>query len=241
MKLFVSLAVSALIGFFAAAPAGAADDSPLKTQQDKVSYALGMNIGKQLKQNEVEINLDIYLRGLQDTLKDGKPLLTDEEARQTMMEFQTDLRQKQMAKTKVESDKNKKEGETFLAANKSKEGVKTTPSGLQYKILVKGDGPTPTTNDTVATHYRGTLIDGTEFDNSYKRSEPATFPVTGVIKGWTEALLMMPVGSKWQLFIPSDLAYGERGRPSIPPNSTLLFDIELIEIKKPGATEPAKQ
>jgi FKBP-type peptidyl-prolyl cis-trans isomerase FklB len=240
MKLLIPLAVSVLTGLVAALPASAAEDSPLKTQQDKVSYALGMNIGKQLKQNEVEINLDIYVRGLQDALKDGKPLLTEDEARQTMTQFQTDLRQKQMAKAKVESDKNKKEGEAFLAENKQKEGVKTTPSGLQYKVVVKGDGPLPTTNDTVVTHYRGTLLDGTEFDSSYKRSEPATFPVTGVIKGWTEALLMMPVGSKWQLFIPSDLAYGERSRPSIPANSTLLFDIELIEIKKPGAAAAEK-
>src|SRR5438445_4381701 len=135
--------------------------------------------------------------------------------------------------SKQTGEKNKKEGMDFLAKNKTAEGVKTTPNGLQYKILKQGTGKTPTASDTVIAHYRGTLIDGTEFDSSYKRGEPSKFPVGGVIKGWTEALLLMPVGSKWQLFIPSDLAYGENGRPSIPPNSTLLFDLELISIKEP--------
>ena len=230
-KLF-SIAISAI--FLAAGfSLSAAEENPLKTQQDKVSYTLGMNLGKQLKQNNVEVDFDLYLRGMKDALAgDDKVLLTDDEARQVMMQFQTELREKQMAKAKEEGGKNKEAGDAFLAANKDKEGVVTTPSGLQYKVIVEGTGPVPQESDEVVTHYRGTLIDGTEFDNSYKRNEPASFPVTGVIKGWTEALLKMPVGSKWQLFIPSDLAYGERGRPGIPPNSTLLFDIELIEIKK---------
>ena len=195
----------------------------LGTLDQKFSYTLGINLGKQLKQNDVNLDFDLYMKGLKDALE-GKPLLlTEDQTRQVMTDFQKELRDRQM-------DKGKKEGEAYLAANKLKEGVLTTASGLQYKIITKGKGKVPTTNDTVITHYRGTLIDGTEFDNSYKRSEPATFPVTGVIKGWTEALTMMPVGSKWQLVISSELAYGERGRPSIPPNSTLLFDIELIGI-----------
>jgi FKBP-type peptidyl-prolyl cis-trans isomerase len=213
-------------------PLLAADESPLKTQQDKLSYMLGMNIGRDLKRNDVPVNPDLYMRGLKDSLGGGKTLLTEEEATQVMNAFRAEMREKQTAKQREAGDKNKKDGEAFLAANKAKEGVKTTPSGLQYKVSVQGTGKVPTTNDTVTTHYRGTLIDGTEFDNSYKRGEPASFPVTGVIKGWTEALLMMPVGSKWQLVIPAEIAYGERGRPSIPPNSTLLFDIELLEIKK---------
>jgi len=211
---------------------GAADENPLKTQQDKLSYMLGMNIGRDLKRNDVQVDPDLYMRGMKDSLSGGKTLLTDEEAAQVMNAFRSEMREKQMAKQKEAGDKNKKNGEAYLAANKAKEGVKTTPSGLQYKVLVQGTGKIPTTNDTVTTHYRGTLIDGTEFDNSYKRGEPASFPVTGVIKGWTEALLMMPVGSKWQLVIPAEIAYGERGRPNIPPNSVLLFDIELLDIKK---------
>jgi FKBP-type peptidyl-prolyl cis-trans isomerase FklB len=151
-----------------------------------------------------------------------------------MMSFQTEMRTKQMEKQKVAGEKNRKEAEAFLAENKKKEGVKVTASGLQYKVIKAGTGPMPKADDTVVTHYRGTLTDGTEFDSSYKRNEPATFPVKGVIKGWTEALQMMPVGSKWQLVIPGDLAYGERGSPpKIGPNATLQFDIELIEIKKP--------
>ena len=212
-----------------------ADAEALKTQLDKVSYTLGMNIGKQLQQNEVVLNLEVYMQGLKDALKGEGLLLTDDQAREVMMQFQQELREKQTSKTKVEGEKNKKEGEAFLAANKEKEGVVTLASGLQYKVITAGDGPVPTENDTVVTHYRGTLLDGTEFDNSYKREEPATFPVKGVIPGWTEALLKMPVGSKWQLFIPANIAYGESGRPQIPPNSTLLFDIELLEIKPASA------
>jgi len=204
----------------------AADESPFKTSKEKASYALGLNIGKQLKQNNADIDVDIYMKALKDALSGGTELMTDEQIRETLMAFQTELRSKTL-------DKNRKEGEDFLVANKKMAGVMTTASGLQYKIETKGTGKLPTTNDTVVCHYRGTLIDGTEFDSSYKRSEPTSFPVTGVIKGWTEALLMMPVGSKWKLFIPADIAYGERGSRGIAPNSTLQFDIELISIKDP--------
>ncbi len=225
--------LSALLGLSIAFNLTAADESPFKSPGEKASYALGLNIGKQLRQNGAEIDTEIYMKALKDGIS-GKGLMTDEQIRETLMAFQTELRNKTL-------DKNKKEGATFLEANKSKEGVQTLPSGLQYKIETTGKGKIPGTNDTVICHYRGTLIDGTEFDSSYKRSEPSTFAVTGVIKGWTEALLKMPVGSKWKLFIPSDLAYGERGRPSIPPNSALLFDIELIGIKDPAEAGAASK
>jgi len=165
--------------------------------------------------------------------------MTEEEARATLEQWSNDRRQQAQQKMQQESEANKKEGDAFLAANKTKEGVITLPDGLQYKVLKQGDGPKPTTNDKVVCNYRGTLVKGTEFDSSYKRNEPATFPVTGVIKGWTEALQLMPVGSKWQLYIPSDLAYGPPGRPPvIPPNSTLVFEIELLSIQPPQTTPP---
>jgi FKBP-type peptidyl-prolyl cis-trans isomerase FklB len=160
-------------------------------------------------------------------------LLTEEEARAAIMHLQAQLRQKQIEAMKLAGEKNQKAGEAFLAENKKKEGVVTLPSGLQYKILKAGEGKKPTAEDTVVCNYRGTLIDGTEFDSSYKRGEPATFPVRGVIKGWTEALQLMPVGSKWQLFIPPTLAYGERGAGAqIGPDATLIFEVELISIKE---------
>ncbi len=205
----------------------AAEDTPFKSSKEKASYALGMNIGKQLRQRNADIDTDIYMKALKEALHGDKLLLTDDQVRETLMAWQTELRTKSL-------EKGKKEGEAFLNENKKKEGIASTPSGLQYKIETKGTGKIPTSNDTVVCHYRGTLISGDEFDSSYKRSEPGSFPVTGVIKGWTEALLMMPVGSKWKLYIPSDLAYGERERPGIPPNSTLLFDIELVSIKDPS-------
>ena len=219
--------LTALLSVGVALSLSAAEESPFKSTKEKASYALGLNIGKQLKQNNADIDTDIYMKALKDALSGGKLLMTDEQIRETLTAFQADLRTRTL-------DKNKKDGEAFLAENKKKEGIMTTASGLQYKIETKGTGKIPTTNDTVVCHYRGTLIDGTEFDSSYKRSEPTSFPVTGVIKGWTEALLMMPVGSKWKLFIPSDLAYGERGNRGIAPNSTLQFDIELVSIKDPA-------
>jgi len=211
----------------------AADDSPLKDEKDKVSYGYGMEIGKNLKRQGIEINPDLLSQGLKASLAGEKTLLTEEEVRQVMMSFQQKMQAQRAEKSKKEGEEHKVKGEAFLAENKKKEGVQTLPSGMQYKVITKGTGPKPKSDDTVSTHYRGTLIDGTEFDSSYKRGEPAKFGVTQVIKGWTEALLMMPVGSKWQLFIPGDLAYGPGGRPGIPPNATLLFDIELLAIEKP--------
>jgi FKBP-type peptidyl-prolyl cis-trans isomerase FklB len=217
----------------------AAEESPLKTQKDKISYAIGMDIGRNITNRQIEINPDLLAAGLKAVVSAGKPWLDEAGLREAMTAFQNEMQAKQAErmkqlqdKNKEVGEKNKQDGEAFLAENKKKSGVMTTPTGLQYKIITTGTGPKPTTNDTVIAHYRGTLIDGTEFDSSYKRGEPTEFAVTGVIKGWTEALQMMPVGSKWQLFIPSALAYGERGSGrNIGPGATLLFDIELVGIK----------
>jgi FKBP-type peptidyl-prolyl cis-trans isomerase FklB len=213
----------------------AADKSILKDQKDRVSYSIGLNIGTSFKQQGIEVNPDIVAQGLKDALSGGQTLLTAEEARTALEALDRDVRSKMEAQNKVLADKNKKEGEAFLAANKKKQGVKTLPSGLQYKVVKEGTGKIPKATDTVTVQYRGTLVDGTEFDSSYKRGQPATFPVKDVIKGWTEALQLMKEGSKWQLFIPAELAYREEGRGQlIGPNSTLIFDIELLSIK-PGS------
>jgi FKBP-type peptidyl-prolyl cis-trans isomerase FklB len=218
-----------------AAAAKTAAPLTLKTQKDKFSYALGMNTGKRmadsLQKQSVPFDSAILMRGLKDGLAGGKTLLTDEEAQATIKAVGDELRAKQQAQVKEASETNKKEGDAFLAANKTKEGVVTLPSGLQYKILKEGTGPKPTATDSVVCNYQGQLVNGTEFDSSYKRGQPATFPVTGVIKGWTEALQLMGVGSKWQLVIPPDLAYGEPGRPGIGPNSVLVFEVELLSIE----------
>jgi FKBP-type peptidyl-prolyl cis-trans isomerase len=215
------------------APAAKTQAAPvLTTQKDKFSYALGMNLGTNLHKQSVPVDPNILLRGLKDALAGGKTALTEDQARAALMEVQNEMRKKQQAEMQVAGEASKKEGDAFLAANKAKEGVVTLPSGLQYKILTQGTGPKPTATDSVVCNYRGTLINGTEFDSSYKRGEPATFPVSGVIKGWTEALQLMPVGSKWQLFVPSDLAYGERSPgPEIAPDSTLIFEVELLSIQ----------
>ena len=230
-KTALSIATLGLI----AANLTAADSTPvLKTEQDKISYSIGLNIGRNFKSQGIDANPDLVGAAIRDVLKGNKPALTEEEAMTVLGNFQKEMRAKQMARASEAGDKNKKEGAAFLTANKTKDGVKTTASGLQYKVITQGTGKIPKASDTVKTHYRGTLIDGTEFDSSYKRNEPATFPVGGVIKGWTEALQLMPVGSKWQLFIPSEIAYGERGAgQAIGPNATLLFDIELLAIE-PG-------
>jgi FKBP-type peptidyl-prolyl cis-trans isomerase len=207
----------------------------LTTDKQKASYAIGMNVGSGLHRQGIELDDAALLQGMKDALSGGKTLMTEDEARAALMKLQTEMQAKQQAKAQQEGDTNKKEGEAFLAANKGKEGVVTLPSGLQYKILKEGSGPKPTAADSVVSNYRGTLINGTEFDASEKHGGPATFPVSGVIKGWTEALQLMPVGSKWQLFVPSDLAYGPRGTPGGPigPNSTLIFEVELVSIKAP--------
>jgi len=202
----------------------------LKTPKDKASYAIGMNIGKSIHKDSVDIDLSILMRGIKDSITGGKTMMTDDEARAALTALQADMVKKMQEK-----------GEAFLAENKTKEGIVTLPSGLQYKILKEGTGPKPTAADTVVCNYKGTLIDNTEFDSSYKRGQPITFPVTGVIKGWTEALQLMPVGSKWELFIPSDLAYGAPGRPPvIGPNATLVFEIELMSIQPKAEVQTPK-
>jgi FKBP-type peptidyl-prolyl cis-trans isomerase FklB len=213
----------------------------LKTEKDKFSYALGMNLGSGLHKQSVDVDPAIFLRGLKDGLAAGKTLLTEQEAQATLVQMQNDLRKKAQEKMQQVAVSNKQTGDAFLASNKAQDGVVTLPSGLQYRILKEGTGPKPAATDSVVCNYRGTLLDGTEFDSSYKRGQPATFQVNGVIKGWTEALQLMPVGSKWQLVIPSDLAYGERGAgQQIGPNSTLIFEVELLSIQpKAAATTPA--
>jgi FKBP-type peptidyl-prolyl cis-trans isomerase FklB len=204
----------------------------LTTQKEKISYALGMNVGAGLHQQSVEVDPKLFLQGLKDALAGGKTLMTEDEVRTALTQLQNQLRSKQEEKMKQAAETNKKEGEAFLLANKSKEGIVALPSGLQYKILTPGTGPKPTATDTVVCNYRGTLVNGKEFDSSYKRGQPATFPVAGVIKGWTEALQLMPVGSKWQLFLPSELAYAQRGAGAdIGPNATLIFEVELLSIQ----------
>lgn len=204
----------------------------LKTELDKVSYIIGTQIARNFKSQDIEINLEPLMWGLKDILGGKQLALSQDEIQQVFASFQQRMRAKQAAKMAKEAADNLAKGKAFLEQNKAKEGVKALPSGLQYKVITEGTGATPTAEDKVKTHYRGTLIDGTEFDSSYKRNQPAEFAVKGVIKGWTEALQLMKEGAKWELYISADLAYGERGRPGIPPNSTLIFEIELLEVVK---------
>jgi len=215
----------------------------LKTDKEKFSYALGMNLGGGLHQQGLDVDPNIVALGMKAALSGGKTLLTLEEMRAALMQARAAIQKKELEAQKAVTTANEKEGEAYLAANKSKEGVVTLPSGMQYKILKEGTGPKPAAADSVVCNYRGTLLDGSEFDSSYKRGQPATFPVSGVIKGWTEALQLMPVGSKWQLFIPSSLAYGDQGTPdgSIGPGSTLIFEVELLSIEEKPKSEAAPQ
>lgn len=230
MKLQLIAALSIL---FLAFQAGAEETLVLKSQKDRVSYIIGIEIGRNFKKQEINIDPDILKRGIQDAISGGKPLLTEQEIQETVVTFQKEMMAKQEELAKKLAEKNKKDGEDFFAKNKGKEGVKTLASGLQYKVIKAGAGKKPTINDSVTTHYQGTLVDGTEFDSSYKRGQPVTFPVSGVIAGWTEALQLMEEGAKWQLFIPPNLAYGERGTGGvIGPNATLIFEIELISIQE---------
>lgn len=211
--------------------ASAQEAPALKTDKDKLSYAMGMDLATQLRARSVDLDPAVFAKGMADALA-GKTLMTQDEARAVITELQKTLVAQQAAAAKAAGDKNRAEGEAFLAANKTKQGVVSLPSGLQYKVLTTGTGPKPTAEQTVVCNYRGTLIDGKEFDSSYKNGQPATFPLNRVIKGWTEVLQLMPVGSKWQVFIPPSLAYGERGAGAdIGPNSTLIFEIELVAIK----------
>src|SRR4030043_683756 len=217
-----------LLGFlFFVSQVQAQETLVLKNQKDKVSYIIGMDIGNNLKKQLIDVDLNILTKGLKDAFTGAKSLLTEKEIQETMTAFQKEM----MAKKEEVAKQNKKDGEAFLAENKKKEGVKTLPSGLQYKVIKTGTGKKPKSTDTVTVHYRGTLINGTEFDSSYKRGQPVSFPVSGVIPGWTEALQLMGEGAKWQIFVPSNLAYGERGAGNqIGPNATLIFEVELISI-----------
>jgi FKBP-type peptidyl-prolyl cis-trans isomerase FklB len=203
-----------------------------KTHKDRVSYVIGMDIGTNLKKQGIDVNPDVVFKGMKDALSGNKPLLSEKGMDDTIAAFEKEIKAKQEARMKQAAEKNKKEGETYLTENKKKEGIIALPSGLQYKVIKKGSGKKPKPSDTVTTHYKGTLIDGTEFDSSYKRGQPVSFQVGGVIAGWTEALQLMEEGAKWQLFIPSQLAYGERGAGPIGPNATLIFEVELISIQE---------
>ncbi|MGC8888232.1 MAG: FKBP-type peptidyl-prolyl cis-trans isomerase [Verrucomicrobiia bacterium] len=212
----------------------AQDSKPnLQDQKQRISYCIGADIGSNFKRNDIDVDPKALAAGLADSIA-GKTALTDAEIKETINNFRTEMMAKFQEKQKQQAEKNLKEGEDFLAKNAKKEGVKTTKSGLQYQIIKSGKGKTPKETDTVKTHYHGTLIDGTVFDSSIERNEPAIFPVNAVIPGWTEALQMMKEGDKWKLFIPAKLAYGERGAgQKIPPNSVLIFDIELLEVLPP--------
>lgn len=204
----------------------------LTSTRDKISYSIGTRIGKDFSRQQLDLDPDILSRGIKDAMEGKGMLMTEAEVQAVLQKFQQEQMAAKEVQMKAIGEKNAKEGAAFLAENAKKDGVATLASGLQYKILTKGTGKTPTQTDTVTVNYRGTLIDGQEFDSSYKRGQPATFPVNGVIRGWTEALQLMKEGAKWQLFIPAELAYGERGAgQTIGPNATLVFDVELISIK----------
>lgn len=233
---------TALAFCVAANVVSAQENKPLTDKKQKTSYSMGYNIGNAWKRQGIEpadVDLDVLAAALKDVMAGKEPAVTEQENRELLTAFQAELRTRREEKRKQLGDANKKEGEKFLAENKNKPGVQTLPSGLQYKILTAGNGPKPSSNDTVTVNYRGTLLDGTEFDSSYKRAQPATFKVTGVIPGWTEALQLMPVGSKWQVFIPSELAYKERGSgANIGPHATLIFEVELVSIQPQDKSSP---
>jgi len=238
MKHLFAAALAALAAA-ALAPAGPAwaqgtskpGPAGLTSQKERISYSIGLDFGRRLKSQEIEVDVDKLALGVRDAVADRQQL-TDQEMHEALTALREELRANQAARQKTLGERNLKEGKAFLAANKKKSGVQTTASGLQYKVIKAGDGKRPQATDTVTAHYRGTLIDGTEFDSSYARGQPASFPLNRVIPGWTEALQLMRPGAKWQVFIPADLAYGERGAGAkIGPHATLIFEIELIAIK----------
>ena len=238
-------ALLATVVLFVTASALAAEDKPaaaakpaLQTTVQKASYVIGIDLGRNFKGQGIEVDVDLLLQGIRDGMAGGETLLTDDEMGETMATFQREMMARQEERMKALGEKNLAEAQKFFAENKGKPGVQTLASGLQYRVIKAGAGKTPKLTDTVTAHYRGTLLDGTEFDSSYRRGAPAAFPVNGVIKGWTEALQLMKEGAKWQLFIPADLAYGPRGGPPvIGPNAALIFEVELISIGQPEQGE----
>lgn len=227
---FVLALIAALA--LAACQGGASPEStPVSSAKDSLSYALGVRMGETIKPTKEDINLPALMRGIYDGVDEEDNLLDDKQLADHTNRFQRTMQERQNADRKLEMDKNLEEGAAFLQANKDKEGVVALPSGLQYKIITKGTGKSPKATDKVLAHYKGTLIDGTQFDSSYDRGQPSEFPVNRVIKGWTEALQMMQEGGKWELYIPQDLAYGSQSRGKIPAGATLLFTVELVEVK----------
>ena len=252
-KALILLAVAALFASSCEKPKPAVKKeitkADLKTEDDKVSYSLGFSMGSNFKKDDLKMNLEMFQKGMKDGFTGGKQILNEEEIKETMTAFQQKMRakkqaeyMKKMEERKNQGEANKETGEKFLEENKTKEGVVTLESGLQYKILKKGTGASPKATDTVKCNYKGTTIAGKEFDSSYKRGEPATFALNRVIKGWTEGLQLMKEGGKWQFFIPSELAYGERGAgQNIGPNEVLIFEIELLGIEKPETKKEKKE
>jgi FKBP-type peptidyl-prolyl cis-trans isomerase FklB len=237
MKKFIIIACGLVLAPFFAQGAEEAAASELKTQKEKFSYTIGMNLGRNFTNQEVDVDLDLLLRGIKDTIG-GKCLLSETQAMEISRALQEDVRQRMTAKRKAQGEKNKTEGEAYLEKHKSEAGVITTASGLQYKILAEGKGDAPKATDTVVVNYRGTLIDGVEFDSSYKRNQPFTTGLNRVVKGWTEALQLMKPGAKFQIVVPSALGYGEGGAGKIGPNAVLIFEIELLEVKPPTPAAP---
>jgi FKBP-type peptidyl-prolyl cis-trans isomerase FklB len=235
--LFYSLALVGWVAFQAAA----ADQTVLTDPKQKLSYTMGMNLGNSWKAQDIDVDMEFVARAVKDVMSGNPTLISESEAREIITAYSKELRTKQEEKRKVQGEKNKTEGAAFLAENKGKPGVVTLPSGLQYKVMTEGKGEIPKATDMVKVNYRGTLIDGTEFDSSIKRGQPAVFGVNRVVKGWTEALQLIKVGSKWQLFIPADLAYGEMGSGRIAPNATLIFEVELLAIETPTPPAVANQ
>lgn len=228
---FVAIALFSLVACGQENPEGALPALAYKTTLDQASYGIGINIGQNLKEDGLEINVDALAQGIKDVLTNVKPRLDQAQLAAALQAFQQEMEAKSAARGKVEGEKNLREGKAYLAANRAKQGVVTLPSGLQYIVLTEGNGPKPKLTDTVRTHYHGTLVDGTVFDSSVERKEPATFPVGRVIRGWTEALQLMNVGSKWRLFVPSELAYGPQGQGPIAPHAVLVFEVELLGIE----------
>jgi FKBP-type peptidyl-prolyl cis-trans isomerase FklB len=233
LRLFAVMIMLTYLAGCAPEEASSASELKLDTSKNRISYTIGVNIGQDFKSQNMDVDPDLLLMGLKDTLSGKELQLTEEEMVQEIQNFQQEMQVKMAAEMEAKAAENKAAGEAFLAENAKQEGVVVTESGLQYKIIEPGQGDSPGPADVATVHYRGTLIDGTQFDSSYDRGQPASFPVGGVIPGWSEALQLMKPGAKWQLSIPAELAYGERGAgQDIGPNSTLLFDVELISVEQ---------